>query len=133
MSVGRVLFVLVAMFFAHTYADFCSQGIMASMKQKKWWKKQEDYTEWNSKDYTMALVNHSLQWSFCIMLPLFVQDKWEISWTMFLVFFANVFFHYLIDNYKANKYIFNLVQDQFLHLIQILWTFAMWMIDKVIV
>lgn len=131
MSIERVVFILVAMLFAHTYADFCSQGIMASMKQKEWWRRQEGYDKFYSKDYTMALVNHSLQWSFCIMLPLFVQDKWEISWIMFLMFLANIFLHYLIDNYKANKHTINLVQDQLLHLIQILWTFAMWMIDKV--
>lgn len=116
MSVGRVVFVLIAMLFAHTYADFCSQGIMASMKQKEWWRRQEGYGEFYSKDYTMALVNHSLQWSFCIML---------------LMFFANIFLHYLVDNYKANKHTLNLIQDQFLHLIQILWTFAIWMVGKV--
>lgn len=130
MSIGRIIFVLIAMLFAHTYADFCSQGIMTSMKQKKWWTKQEDYSENNKYDYIMALINHSLQWSFCIMLPLFVQDNWEISWTMLALFIVNTFLHCFVDSFKANKHLLNLVQDQTVHLVQILWTFAMWMVDK---
>ena len=37
-------FVFVWMLFMHVLDDFRLQGIMAEMKQKSWWEKQEEYT-----------------------------------------------------------------------------------------
>ena len=70
-AIGNALFLLATMFFMHVVADFNLQGIIASMKQKTWWQKQEGYDEEdNGNDYKFPLFWHSLQWSFCIMLPL---------------------------------------------------------------
>lgn len=51
-AIGNALFILASMFFMHVVADFNLQGIMASMKQKTWWQKQEGYDEEdNGNDY----------------------------------------------------------------------------------
>ena len=44
-AIGNAFFLLASMFFMHVVADFNLQGIMASMKQKTWWQKQEGYEE----------------------------------------------------------------------------------------
>lgn len=52
------LFILIFMIFCHIIDDYFLQGILASMKQKVWWK--ENYPDKiYSKDYLMALFMHS--------------------------------------------------------------------------
>ena len=123
-AIGNALFVLASMFFMHVVADFNLQGIMASMKQKTWWQKQEEYDEEdNGKDYKFPLFWHSLQWSFCIMLPLFIADNLKINVVGLIFFCLNICCHYIIDNAKANIHCINLVSDQFIHILQIVGTF----------
>lgn len=123
-AIGNALFVLASMFFMHVVADFNLQGIMASMKQKTWWQKQEGYDEEdNGNDYKFPLFWHSLQWSFCIMLPLFIADNLKINVVSLIFFCLNACCHYIIDDAKANKHCINLVSDQFIHLLQIIGTF----------
>ena len=38
-------FILLLMIFLHIIDDFNLQGIMASMKQKEWWKSHPEYTK----------------------------------------------------------------------------------------
>lgn len=122
--IGNALFVLASMFFMHVVADFKLQGIMASMKQKTWWQKQEGYDEEdNGNDYKFPLFWHSLQWSFCIMFPLFIADNLKINVVSLIFFCLNTYCHYIIDDEKANKHYINLVSDQFIHLLQIVGTF----------
>ena len=122
--IGNSLFLLASMFFMHVVADFNLQGIMASMKQKDWWKKQEGYdAEDNKNDYKAPLFWHSFQWSFCIMLPLFVANNLKIDFISLVFFCLNVFCHYTIDNSKANGHYINLATDQLFHVLQIIGTF----------
>lgn len=123
-AIGSALFLLTCMFFMHVVADFNLQGIMASMKQKDWWKKQEGYDkELNEKDYKFPLFWHSLQWSFCIMLPLFVANGLKIDFFSLIFFCLNIYCHYMVDNAKANGHYVNLVTDQIFHVLQIVGTF----------
>lgn len=122
--VGNALFVLASMFFMHVVADFNLQGIMASMKQKTWWQKQEEYDEEdNRNDYKFPLFWHSLQWSFCIMLPLFIADNFKISFIGLILFCLNTYCHYAVDDLKANERCINLVSDQTIHILQVISTF----------
>lgn len=117
--------VLFLMIFLHIVDDFYLQGIMASMKQKSWWKEHPIGRRPMYKyDYIAALFAHSFSWSFMIMLPVLVWGQWE--WPILI---ANMVTHAVIDNAKANKFQINLIQDQICHLIQIV---ATWLIFVVI-
>ena len=48
------------MILLHVIDDFHLQGILASMKQKEWWKKQEGYKDLYKDDYITALMIHSI-------------------------------------------------------------------------
>lgn len=116
--------ILLWMIFMHVIDDFCLQGILASMKQKIWWTKQEGYNELYKNDYKMALLMHSFSWTFMIMLPIAYCMNWEVSVSFGAVFIINMVEHMVIDHLKANKGLINLVQDQTFHLGQIAATFA---------
>lgn len=123
-AVGNAFFLLASMFFMHVVADFNLQGIMASMKQKTWWQKQEGYDEEdNGNDYKFPLFWHSLQWSFCVMLPLFVANGLKVGFVGLIFFCLNIWLHYTVDNLKANQHFLNLIDDQTIHIVQIIGTF----------
>jgi hypothetical protein len=110
------------MIFMHILDDYCLQGILASMKQKEWWKKREQYKEMYRFDYIVALIMHSFSWSFMIMLPIAITSQWNVSWLFMVLFFVNVITHSFIDDLKANRGKINLWTDQVIHLIQIIVT-----------
>jgi len=113
------LFILFAMIFAHIVDDYYLQGILAKMKQKKWWQENAPSRLYRN-DYIVALIMHSFSWSFMITLPtLFVSTNYIL-----IVFFIafNTIVHAYVDNAKANKYSINLIVDQTCHLIQIIST-----------
>lgn len=133
---GKMI-VLLSMVFMHIVDDYYLQGILASMKQKSWWK--EHYPQDMYKyDYLLALLMHSFSWAFCINIPVVIYgyligNIWDgsISWgsnisiALFTVLFIiNCITHSLVDNAKANKLKINLWQDQVIHLCQILITWA---------
>lgn len=119
MSIG---FVILGMIFCHIVDDYCLQGVLASMKQKKWWTKQDQYKSKYKYDYIVALIMHSFSWTFMIMLPLAVSFKFQIGVPFVIVFVANVIIHAYTDNLKANELKINLVQDQIIHIVQVLAT-----------
>lgn len=47
------------MLFCHIVDDYYLQGILASMKQKAWWKKQESYSEKYENSWVVALFMHA--------------------------------------------------------------------------
>ena len=47
----KSVLILFAMIFCHIVDDYYLQGILASMKQKAWWQKQESYCEKYKYDY----------------------------------------------------------------------------------
>jgi hypothetical protein len=109
------------MILAHIVDDYYLQGILASMKQKKWWLEQKGYKDMYKNDYKMALLMHSMSWSIIISLPImfFTTAPGAFIYTLFVL---NAMMHYYIDNLKANELAISLVEDQSVHLIQILLT-----------
>lgn len=59
-----------------------------------------------------------------IMLPIFIYLKFNIG-LLWIVLIVNMVMHAIIDDLKANRRKLNLIQDQTIHLIQIV---ATWLI-----
>lgn len=117
------ILLLFAMIFCHIIDDYYLQGVLASMKQKMWWRKQESYNENYKHDYIIALTMHAFSWAFMIMLPFILVG---VNQYVIVVSIAiNTIIHAFIDDLKANKKKINLVQDQIIHIIQILLTWFM--------
>ena len=116
------IFIILLMMFCHIIDDYKLQGILASMKQKKWWEEQKEYKEMYRHDYICALLIHSFSWSFMIMLPIAFVKGFEISVTFLIFFIANMIVHTIVDDLKANKFQINLIVDQTMHLCQIITT-----------
>lgn len=122
----KSIFILFSMLFAHIVDDYCLQGILASMKQKKWWE-QNAPQKLYKYDYIVALIMHSFSWAFVIMIPIMIFLNFEIGWLVFLII-PNTIIHALTDNAKANKSTINLIQDQSIHIIQILITYGIFIL-----
>ena len=125
--------VFLTMFFLHIVADYNLQGILASMKQKKYWEDEmskmgmsQDEKDKYKYDYIVALLTHSFAWTFLFMLPLLFVFKLSVMY--YILFVINLILHTIIDDLKANKFKINLVEDQLLHLIQIIVTWALFCI-----
>jgi len=115
------ILILFTMIFCHIADDYYLQGILASMKQKAWWRKQESYNENYKHDYIIALIMHAFSWAFMISIPLIIAGANEIAIAVAIMINATI--HAIIDDLKANKKKINLVQDQYCHLLQVLMTF----------
>lgn len=115
---------LLLMILMHIVDDYYLQGILASMKQKSWWEKQEGYTNLYKNDYKMALLMHSMSWSIMLLIPaMFLLNV--NGYALLGIFVVNTFIHYHIDNLKANKKQINLMFDQTIHIMQIIATWIM--------
>jgi hypothetical protein len=103
---------------AHLITDYTLQGWLADGKQKSWWDKAfggktpDKYRH----DYIAALVCHSLYWSIAICLPMYDSPH------ILVAVIANTIVHAVVDDLKANRKRLNLIQDQLLHLVQIVIT-----------
>lgn len=119
-----MIFILLAMLFCHIVDDYYLQGILAKLKQKEWWRSQEGYTDKYRFDYIVGLTAHSFSWAFMIMLPIFIYLSFNIGlwWIAVLI---NTILHAIIDDLKANRKKINLIQDQIIHIMQIV---ATWLI-----
>lgn len=114
--------ILLSMIFCHIIDDYYLQGWLASAKQKQYWKNLSNYSDKYKYDYIVALFMHSLSWSFMIMLPLSIIYKFNVPTIFFVAYFINVFIHAFVDNAKANWMKINLIQDQLIHIVQIILT-----------
>jgi hypothetical protein len=118
-----IVIVLVAMMFCHIIDDYKMQGILASMKQKKWWEK-------NAPD---KLYRKAFSWTCSIHIPVLIYclatqtHKDAIIYAV--VFLFNWFLHAVIDNAKANQFKINLIQDQLLHIVQIFLTWFVYFLS----
>lgn len=125
------LIILFIMFFLHIYDDYRAQGILASMKQKKWWKQNAPQPLYE-KDYLMALFEHAFSWAFTITIPWVVIAIKDNNITMYCAligtYIMNTTFHMIIDDLKANQHLINLIQDQCFHFLQILITWIIFCI-----
>ena len=117
-----LVFLFFLMLFCHIFDDYYLQGWLASAKQQKWWKDNAPQSLYKY-DYIAALIVHSLSWSFSIMLPLAIYNKFNCGVLYIILFIINTIIHALVDNLKANLLKINLCVDQSIHFIQIVATF----------
>ena len=115
---------LFFMIFLHICDDYYLQGWLASAKQKSWWE-QNAPQEMYKHDYLVALLMHSFSWTFMIMLPCLFYLNFNIDGFVLTIFFFNLCTHFITDNEKANNKTINLVQDQVVHLMQIVLTYIL--------
>lgn len=121
------ILLLLTMIFLHIVDDYYLQGWLASAKQKLWWEKNAPDRLYRH-DYIMALFMHSFSWAFMIMIvpSLYILNYYAdvntASLHIILVFILNLIAHMTTDNQKANLKTINLIQDQLIHLAQIIWT-----------
>lgn len=125
----RSIFLLLAMLFLHIIDDYKLQGILASMKQVRWWRDQKEYKELYQYDYIPALIEHSFSWAFMIMLPIAIEMKFDIGW-WYLAYMLNTIVHAIVDDLKANKMKINLVVDQSIHVAQICITWLIFILSR---
>ena len=115
--------ILLAMIFLHIVDDYYLQGILASMKQRAWWKENAPDPLYKH-DYIVALIEHAFSWTFMIMLPVGIYtifyDKSIIL--IIIMFLINWIIHSIVDHLKANVKVINLITDQVIHILQIIVT-----------
>ena len=116
------IIILLTMLFLHIVDDFYLQGILAQLKQKKWWEENAP-KELYKNDYIIALLEHSFSWTFMIFLPIIVNYLFfnlEVNTMSFVIaFLFNLSLHAAVDHFKANLLVLNLIQDQLIHIMQI--------------
>lgn len=117
--------ILLFMILLHIIDDFVLQPIsLSKLKQKKWWEKQEGYSDKYKDDYKVALAIHSISWSIMIHIPLVIMFPSLGQLALLISFIANAVIHYYIDDLKANKLKINLFEDQMVHFWQICTTLS---------
>lgn len=118
-------FVLLAMLFLHVLDDFCLQAaVLNKLKCRSWWTENAPDPGY-SRDYVAALCAHGYSWAFLTMLPLavyLVVSGADCPGLFAAAVLANAALHAAIDDAKANRRKLNLIQDQLMHVIQILLT-----------
>ena len=107
---------VLLMILGHLVSDYTLQGWLAQAKSKSWWKQNAPDEKFRN-DWLAALVCHALYWAILTFLPLYGNENW------YAIVLINAAVHTVIDHLKCNAKILNLIQDQFLHLVQILVTF----------
>lgn len=121
--------IVLFMILFHIIDDFVLQPIsLSNLKQKKWWEKQEGYSDKYKDDYKVALAIHSISWSIMIHIPLVIMFPSLGQLALLISFIANAVIHYYIDDLKANKLKINLFEDQMVHFCQICTTLSVIMI-----
>ena len=121
--------ILLFMILLHIIDDFVLQPIsLSNLKQKKWWEKQEGYSDKYKDDYKVALAIHSISWSIMIHIPLVIMFPSLGQLALLISFIVNAVIHYFIDDLKANKIKINLFEDQMVHFCQICTTLSVIMI-----
>ena len=115
---------LTLMILGHLLADYTlQQGWLWQAKGKSYW---ENADKRNRRDYIAALVCHCVMWGILIFLPIAFFDR-ELG-LFWLALPVNIAIHCVVDDLKANRKAINLWQDQLIHLIQILVTWALWVL-----
>lgn len=119
-------FMLLLMIFLHIVDDYYLQGWLASAKQKEWWQKNAPQSMYKY-DYSWALLMHSFSWTFMIMLPIAYILNFDVNAMFIVAFSLNVIGHAVTDSMKANDKAINLIQDQLIHMAQIVFTLNIFM------
>ena len=125
MVFSQRLLILFIMIFCPLIDDYKLQGILANMKQRKWWKENANKYLYKN-DYKIALIEHAFSWSFTTTLPflviIFIQNNELLAVLLIVSYIINTAIHAFVDDLKANKFKINLVEDQLAHLLQIICT-----------
>lgn len=125
------IILLFPMLFCHIVDDYYLQGWLASAKQKSWWDKNAP-DELYRNDYIMALCEHGFSWTFMIMLVPMIFIGFtsnDFSYLVYVfIFCLNWTIHCITDDYKANKKKINLIQDQLIHIGQVVITWIIFIL-----
>ena len=125
------ILILLGMVFCHIVDDYYLQGWLASAKQRAWWEKNNPSPLYKN-DYLMALVEHAFSWTCMIHLPIIVlmvlSGVYANIYLFILLFAINWTVHIITDNAKANQLRINLVQDQLIHISQIVITWIIYIL-----
>ena len=127
---------LLTIYLLHVFADFTLQGLFGNLKSKFWWmdacnnlkgivSKKVVYSKCK-RDFMAGLLIHSAYWALITFFPIWYFCESDVK--MLAVLVPNVAIHYFVDDLKANKLKINLIEDQLIHLGQIIVTFAAWRI-----
>ena len=122
--INSLILVLVLMILGHLIADYLLQGWLAKAKAKSYW---ENSPKENRKDYIAALLAHSTMWGIIVFIPIMGYSWGNLGW-LWLLLPVNIAIHCIVDDLKANKKKINLIQDQSLHIAQILITWVIWFV-----
>ena len=128
------LLVFVFILFAHIVDDYYLQkmGMLALMKQKSWWEENAPASLYKN-DWVMALVEHAFSWSISISIPMIVYAFYlklnmdNVSLFLLAEIVINTIIHSIVDDSKANLYKINLIQDQLIHIIQLIITYLVFL------
>ena len=83
---NNIITCIILMIFMHIVDDYYLQGILASMKQRLWWKQRASEPTYRY-DYIWALLMHAFSWTFMIMLPPLYLFKLSFNNIGVLIFF----------------------------------------------
>ena len=114
-------YVFLLMLFLHILDDFHLQGCLANLKQKSWWAANAPDPKYKN-DWVPALIAHVVSWSMMVMAPCVLFMDVPV-WIVIPLFVFNCAVHFVIDDLKCNRFLIGLVEDQMLHLSQIILTF----------
>lgn len=132
MKISNIVICFVLMVFMHIVDDFYLQGILAKLKQKSFWEENAPNKMYRH-DYIVALIEHAFSWCVSIHIPIFVMWYFVGGFSIIvfaLNFIAQTAIHAVVDNLKANKLKINLIEDQLLHIVQISFTLALYMVIR---
>lgn len=136
----NIIFVLITCLLFHIIEDFHLQGILANLKQKNWWKKtylaeMSDPNNIYRCDYIVGLIVHSLEWAMFIHIPIIptiyttsLYNRPLAVIELIITLTINTVIHAVVDSMKCNRLKLNLVEDQIMHLLQILATILLYSI-----
>ena len=121
-------FILVLMLFMHVLDDYVLQApCLCNLKQRSFWEKNAPERLYRF-DYFAALFMHGFSWAFMIMLPIAFVLNFDVGFAFFATLCLNAFIHACIDDLKANQHRINLCVDKFIHVMQIIITFYLFVI-----
>lgn len=125
----REIILILCMLFCHIVDDYYLQGWLAQAKQKKWWKQNAPNPLYKD-DYIMALLEHAFSWTFMVHVPMvlysIISGCLPNIFLFTVIFTINWLIHMITDNAKANLMKINLIQDQLIHIAQILITWLIY-------
>ena len=116
--------IFLMMLFCHVLDDYVLQGILANLKQKSFWEKNAP-DEMYRYDFIVALIMHSLSWTFMVQLPLAIAYHFNPPGMYYFLFPINMLVHGVTDHLKANAHKINLIADQTIHVMQIIVTYLL--------